>query len=194
LKNKVKWVKVETRVTKPIIWCIILHKMSDKAKQEKLFINNYQTYKDKIYTYFLYRVNFNRDVAEDLTSEVFIKTFQCLESYDESRPFQSWIYAISRNHLINYYRSCKREVGLEGAANMAVEFEQQIKASMELENVIRIIYELDSYCREVLLLKYVDGLDNKEIAQVLDKDEGAVRTQISRSVAELRSKLTESYE
>jgi RNA polymerase sigma-70 factor, ECF subfamily len=168
--------------------------MSDRAKQEKLFIKNYQTYKDKIYTYFLYRVNFNRDIAEDLTSEVFIKTFQCLDDYDEARPFQSWIYAISRNHLINYYRSGNREVSLEGAGNMAVEFEQQIKASLELENVIKMIYQLDSYCREVLLLKYVDGLDNNEIAQVLEKDEGAVRTQISRSIAELRKKLAENYE
>jgi DNA-directed RNA polymerase specialized sigma24 family protein len=45
-----------------------------------------------------------------------------------------------------------------------------------------------------LLLKYVDGLDNSEIAEALYKDEGAVRTQISRSLVELRKKLTLEYE
>ncbi|MCX6796785.1 MAG: RNA polymerase sigma factor [Candidatus Falkowbacteria bacterium] len=163
--------------------------MDTRKEKEKVFIKNYGVYKDKIYTYFLYRVNFDQETAEDLTAEVFLKAFTHLDSFDDSRSFQAWIYAISRNHLFNHYRSSSRTVRLDETNDIAVEFSQQFEACLDLETAIKAIYELDEYCREVLLLRFVDGLDNQEIAAALNKDEGAVRTQISRALAELRSKI-----
>lgn len=163
-----------------------------QRKKEKLFIENYKAYKDKIYTYFLYRVNFNREMAEDLTSEVFVKAFKNIDSFEQGRSFQSWIYAISRNHLFNYYRDCEKTISLDAAEEAAVEFRKAFAAKIDLELIIKKIYQMDDYCREVLLLRFVDGLDNKEIAECLEKEEGAIRTQISRALCELRSRIKEN--
>ena len=161
----------------------------ERKLKDKLFITNYNQYKDKIYTYFLYRVNFNQSLAEDLTSEVFLKAYKHLDDFDNERPFQAWIYAISHNHLLNYYRTVGRELSIEDVGDIATEFKNKLEASLELEKIVEEIYKMDGYCREVLLLRFVDALDNKEIAKLLNKDEGAVRTQISRALSELRNKI-----
>jgi RNA polymerase sigma-70 factor, ECF subfamily len=166
-----------------------LYNIKKMANRNKIFLQNYQQYKDKIYTYVWYRVNFDRDIAEDLTSEIFIKAFAGFGGFDLERPFQSWIYAIAKNHLMNYYRTANRETGLNEAADMQQDELGKIHVSMELKNVIGKIRELESYHREVLLLRYVDGFDNKEIAEILDKDEGTVRTQISRALSVLRKNI-----
>lgn len=158
------------------------------AEEDKEFLGYYQKFKDKIFTYFWYRVNFNRTIAEDLTSEVFIRALTNFDSFDQTRSFQSWIYKIAHNHLVNYYRIHNREVELECAKNLSQGL-SQIIANLELERVLKEIERLESYYREVLLLRFVDGLNNQEIAEALGKDEGAVRTQISRALQVIQEKL-----
>ncbi|TAL19526.1 sigma-70 family RNA polymerase sigma factor, partial [Patescibacteria group bacterium] len=64
----------------------------------------YETHFNKIYRFVLFRVG-NRELAEDLVSEIFVKALKAFPSYDESRSRSSWIFTIARNHLINHYRS-----------------------------------------------------------------------------------------
>lgn len=163
--------------------------MDSKDSKNKHFLRYYKEFKDKIFTYFLYRVNFNKDIAEDLTSEVFIKAFNSFNSFDKTRSFQAWIYTIARNHLINHYRTANREIDLIRAEKVSHEFREKLEAELELKEVLKKIERLAPYHRDVLLLRFVDGLDNKEIAIVLEKEEGAIRTQISRALAELRKIL-----
>lgn len=160
---------------------------------KRYFLVFYHKYKDKIFTYFLYRVNFNSAIAEDLTSDVFLKALKSFESFDQSRSFSAWMYAIARNHLVNHYRTANREVELTQAKNPRTDCLELVELSLELEKIIKEIEKLDFYHREVLLLRFVDGLSNEEIADVLDKEEGAVRTQISRALGELRDKLPTTY-
>lgn len=158
--------------------------MQDKRKS---FLFYFEKYKDKIYNYFFYRVNYNRDLAEDLTSEVFLKAFKSFGKFDESRPFQSWIFAISRNHLINHYRVSGREFALEEDIKAPADnLLQKIGQKEEAEKILAVISGLDEYHRDVLLLRFVDELSNKEIAEVLEKEEGAIRVQISRALNKLR--------
>lgn len=156
----------------------------EPAKQD--FLSYYNLYKDKIYNYFWYRLEFKRDLAEDLTSEVFIKALTSFDRFDPAGSFQAWIYTIARNHFLNYCRTSSREVPLEKAVSIKADCLEKIEFGMEMEKVIIAINELDEYSREVLLLKFVDNFDNKEIARVLGKEEGAVRTQISRALVNLR--------
>lgn len=157
--------------------------MSEHAE----FLKYYEKYRDKIFTYFMYRVNFNHAQAEDLTSEVFIKAFENFESYDQTRSFGSWVYAIAKNHLSNFYRSKKQDVDLESIIGLSVEIDKKIEDRNELENVFKKINELDPYSRDVLLMRFVDGLDNNEIAEIMEKDEGSIRTQISRALKKIRN-------
>ena len=153
------------------------------------FIDYYQQYKDKIFAYFLYRVNFNRTVAEDLTSEVFLKALDHFVSFDKAKSFQAWIFAIAHNHLVNHYRVAHREVELlENKASDLNEF-KIIELNQEITKILELIQEMDDSDRDILLLRFVDQLSNTEIAELLGKDEGAIRTKMSRSLAKLRSML-----
>lgn len=160
-----------------------------KNKKEK-FLYYYGQYKDKIFNYFWYRVGFNRPIAEDLTSEVFLKALKSFTDYDERRPFQAWIYAVAKNHLLNFYRTANRETELSLAENFDSSELSKIENKLELEKIFTVINRLDGYYREVLVLRFADGFDNREIAEILGKDEGAVRTQISRALEELRKHIT----
>jgi RNA polymerase sigma-70 factor (ECF subfamily) len=158
-------------------------------KNSQNFIGHYNQFKDKIYNYILYRTGFDRDLAEDLTSEVFIKAFKSFESFDKELNFQAWIFTIARNHLINHYRASKKTVPLEDMENVLQTKSDELGQKLEVERILDIINRMDDSDKDPLLLRYSDGLSNTEIASVLEKDEGAVRTQISRSLVKLRKIL-----
>ena len=155
----------------------------------RVFIKKYKKYKDKIYNYFWYRVNFNEEIAEDLCSEAFLRAFDKFDAFDVERKFQPWIYAIAKNCLLNYYRTLGREINLNFAKNIKFEEKARIEAKIEIEKIISLINTFDEYSKEMLLLKFVDQLTNAEIAQITERNEGAVRTQISRALVVLRKKL-----
>lgn len=157
--------------------------------KNSLYISYYNEYKNKIYTYLWYRVGFNDHVAEDLTSEVFIKALKKFADFDQDKSFQAWIYAIARNHLINHYSKSGREVDLEQSNATAVDEIYKFEVKNQVSEILKKINALKGYHRDVLLMRFVDELDNSEIAVLLNKDEGAVRTQISRALNELRKKI-----
>ncbi len=163
------------------------------ATKQESFVSYYNQFKDKIYAYFLYRVGFDIKLAEDLTSEAFLKALKKFDDFDSEKPFQPWIFAISHNHLVNHYKSAKREIPLDEIAGFVKCAGVKFEAKFELERVMGIINQMEEGDREILLLRFAQGLNNMEIAEILDKEEGAVRTQISRSLVKLREVLNQSH-
>lgn len=75
--------------------------------KNEYFERIYYDYRDKIYEFIFYRVK-NKEVAEDLTSDVFVSVYKNLHRYDENKSFiTTWLYAIAYNRLKNYYKSRK---------------------------------------------------------------------------------------
>ncbi len=161
------------------------------ATKQDNFLAYYNQFKDKIFNYFLYRVGFDKALAEDLTSEVFIKALKAFASFDENQKFQSWIYAIAHNHLINHYvRAGRTTVPLEELEDFIPDTNNnQFEEKYEAEQVLQVIDEMAASDRDILRFRFVDELDYREIADILCKEEGAVRTQVSRSLEKLRQKL-----
>jgi RNA polymerase sigma-70 factor (ECF subfamily) len=161
------------------------------AQQKDGFVFYYNQFKNKIYNYFWYRVGFNQKLAEDLTAEAFLKALKKFEDFDGSRPFGPWIYAIAHNHLVNHYKMAGRETSLTEQANWLEAASDNLDERLELERIIKIINTMDAADKEVLLWRFAEGLSNSEIAEMLDKAEGTVRTQISRALARLRELIKE---
>jgi len=159
------------------------------SKDNKKFLVNYNKYVDKIYAYIWYRVAFDKTIAEDLCSDIFLKAFKAYDGFDEARSFQAWIYRIAKNHLLNYYRANGREVDLECAIDLSIETLQSINTNIETERIMRHIEKLDSYSKEVVIMRYVDELEYGEIAEILDKEVNAVRVQLSRALGRLKEEL-----
>jgi RNA polymerase sigma-70 factor (ECF subfamily) len=166
------------------------------AIKQDNFLTYYNQFKDKIFNYFLYRIGFDKPLAEDLTSEVFIKALKAFASFDENQKFQSWIYAIAHNHLINHYaRAGRAPVPLEDLEDFIPDTnDDQFEEKYEAEQVLQVIDEMADSDRDILRFRFVDELDYREIADILCKEEGAIRTQVSRSLEKLRQKLKKNLE
>lgn len=148
--------------------------------------NIYVKYRKKIYSYFWYRIGFNDSGAEDLTAEVFMRMVKYFNTYDAERPAGAWVYGIARNVLCNHYRTLGREIDLEAIPEPSSDQIMAVNNELDTEKLLEQIDKLSLYHKDVLLLRFVDQLSNKEIAEVLGKKEIAVRVQISRAINELR--------
>ena len=150
----------------------------------------YSFYLDQIYRYVFYHVR-DRMTAEDITEEVFIKAWKAISSCKgKEKTFLAWLYRIARNHLINTVRSTKKVTSIE-KDNLIDVIESKTRVEEEIENreLLEMITRLPENQKQVILLKFIEGLDNREIAKIMGKNEGAIRISQMRALATLREKL-----
>lgn len=159
----------------------------------KDFLSHYNAFFEKVYRYIFFRVGKNRELAEDLTSEIFLKAFENFESFDGVRPFAVWIYRIAHNHLVDYYKKVKAEiVPIEDAENdlkVNVDYQYDFDKEIDLEKVKGLLEKLPQVQMDVVIMKYVNDLTNPEIAQILKTNEAHVRVLQHRALSALRSNL-----
>lgn len=169
--------------------------MPQKADIEQ-FTAYYEKHKTSIFNYILYRIGFNRDMAEDLTSDIFLKAFEHFDSYDKKRPFKTWIFTIAHNHLVNYYAGKKETLPLEEALEIVKETGSQNSAehNMTMERILAMVSHLPESQKDLVIMKYVDDLTNEEIAEVTGKEEGTIRTALSRAIGTLRDQYNIQFQ
>jgi RNA polymerase sigma factor (sigma-70 family) len=153
-------------------------------------------YKRKVFG-IAYKFTGRFEEAEDLTQEVFFKVYKALHSYKKEQDFSWWLVSISRNACIDYYRSVKRERKiLSGDVNDLKNFKFQgmtpqgnMEAAERARSVRQSLGELPEDLRHVLILRDLQGLSYKEIADQLNLAEGTVKSRIHRGRAELADKI-----
>lgn len=160
------------------------------------FEKHYEAHKKRVFTYLLYRLSFDRELAEDLTSEVFLKAFEHFDSYDPSRPFQPWIFKIAHNHLVNYFASRRETLSLEKVSELSIPstVAEKTEEKMLIEKIETFVKDLPPHQQELILLRYQNGLSHREIAEIVGKEEVAVRVAISRALDTIRNKYHQSYQ
>lgn len=152
------------------------------TKGRLVFLGHYLKFKDKIYSYFWYRTGMRRELAEDLTSDVFLKAWQKFETFDQSRSFQAWVYRIAHNHLVDHYRLRRLEIDIDELHDLGAED----RRSWE---VWQLLEKLPDDDKEVISLKYLQGFSYKEIAEMLSKTEEAVRVMAHRALKKLQATI-----
>lgn len=146
-----------------------------------------------IYRYIYYRVD--KGIAEDLTEETFLKAWQNLKKYKKGKtPFSSWIFRIAHNLVCDYYR--KNQTVSEIDENIADPQERkspkmQVNIKLNQLKLRKAIKKLPDNYQQVIILKYINELDNPDIAKTINKSEGAVRTLQFRALKQLRTILSE---
>jgi len=161
---------------------------------EQQFLELYDTYVGKIYRYIYFRVN-AEDLAQDLTSEVFLKSWQYLSSKSVSNP-RAFFYQVARNLIADFYRQKdKAPISLEEITDKPVADKSDspldlVSATLEMNSVKQALQQLSPDYQEIIIWRYLDELETKEIAEILNKSEGAVRTLLSRALGELRGRLS----
>lgn len=156
----------------------------------KAFGELYSIYLDRIYRYIFYQVR-DRMTAEDITEEVFIKAWRAIRSCKgKEKTFSTWLYRIAHNHLINTRRHMGRLMSVEKNNFVDVmDPKQKVEAKLEYRELLETITCLPQNQKQVIILKFIEGLDNREIGRIMSKNEGAIRVSQMRALSTLREKL-----
>ncbi len=154
----------------------------------------------------IYRMVRDRELAEDLTQEAFVRTLNNLRRYDPSYRFSSWLFKIAYNLTVDHLRRKELDtVSIHGAPD-AVSPDRQAATSITLaapderpdellearelgDEIETAIADLRPEYRTAILLRHVEGRSYEEIARIMDVPLGTVKTFIHRARAELKEAL-----
>ncbi len=162
-----------------------------------------EKYEKKLLRYILRITSVDREDAENILQEVFIKAYTNIHGYNTKYPFSSWIYRIAHNHAIDYFRKNKDKqlISLEWDDEQywwlleILDSGENIEDSMhqkELRKKTKNILEtLDIKYREILILKFLEEKSYDEISDILQIPSWTVATLISRWKKQFRAKAQE---
>jgi len=154
----------------------------------------YERYVEKIYKYIYYRTGNHHD-AEDLASAVFHRAMAHIENYTERGvPFQAWLYRIAHNLVANWHRDRGRRkiIPLEEFVNSGLHFDAPDAATEDKEErqqLLEAIARLPDERQQLLYLKFVSGLSNADVGEILDRTEGAIKSLYHRTLIALRDDI-----
>jgi RNA polymerase sigma-70 factor (ECF subfamily) len=143
----------------------------------------YRKYAECLFNYFWYRVGHEKDVAEDLLQETFMRAYIDLPRfYLRSYSYYSYLLTIAHNILVNHYRK-PRPMPLESVGDVPDEItaDQETDRKRNAELLWRAIQHLPELEKDILLLRYQKELPIKDIARIVGKSENAVKLILSRS-------------
>jgi RNA polymerase sigma-70 factor, ECF subfamily len=151
----------------------------------------YSLYVDRIFRYVFYQVG-DKMTAEDITEEVFLKSWKSISSCrGKEHTFSAWLYRIAHNHLVDNYRKNRRNISLETLELPAdTDPAREAEDKLELQKVLEAVKNLPEPQKQVILLKFMDEIDNDEIGRILGKRQGAVRALQMRALINLREKFS----
>jgi len=167
-----------------------------KIGNAEAFGRLYLMHLDAIYRYVYFRVADARD-AEDLTEQVFLKAWQALPGYKQrGKPFTSWLYRIAHNTVVDHHR--RRQSAPSLPLSESVEWHtskdpsalQQIIRAEEMQTLAWAISQLSEEQQQVIILRFIEDLSHAEVADIMDKSEGACRVIQHRALTALNQLLT----
>ena len=152
----------------------------------------YDRYVDVVYRYVQYRVA-NAALAEDLTSETFLRALRRITSYTwQGRDFGAWLVTIARNLIADHFKSgrYRMEVAtsdlVEAGADRSEEGpEGEVLASLTNATLLEAVKQLNSEQQECIALRFLQGMSVAETAQIMGKNEGAIKALQYRAVKSL---------
>ena len=153
----------------------------------------YRAHFQKVYSYVYYRV-LNPSVAEDITSDVFVKVVKHHDGFDPSRAsFSTWIMRIAHNALVDHYRTRKTCASIEELGSSEPLCVDDYPALDERQaQVARLLSHLSSEDREIVFLKFHEEMKNVEIAKLLGMNPATVATRVRRALQTMRSHMQEA--
>jgi RNA polymerase sigma-70 factor (ECF subfamily) len=153
----------------------------------------YDKYVKQIYRFILLKVS-NTQVAEDLTQDVFLKTWQHLVDQKSLSHFRAFIYRIARNIVIDYYRQNNRQaLPIDEMPEDILPTDKvvDLDSSLDVENIKKYLAKIKPQYQEILILRYIEDLTFEEISEILQKDKNNVRVLLHRALNKLKELISE---
>jgi len=169
--------------------------------RKKEFGKFYNDNIDKLYRFVFFRVGKDKELAEDLVSEIFMKALNSFDNYDKNISVSAWLFTIAKNHLANYWRDKKEEMSLpevveeDGEDGLGLD-DVWFKVAVEKHNkdsekasVYDILTKLDTVDKEIVTFHYLYGYSYLEIAEMIGKSETAIKVTAHRAIKKLKKLL-----
>lgn len=169
-------------------------------KDENFYAILIERYEEKLTRYILRISGGSKEDVEDTLQDVFISAYKNLNDFDRDLKFSSWIYRIAHNKVISHFRKVTarpKTVTYEGDGQLLniLASDQDIAKDLErkytAEEVKSVLEDLDERYKEVLVLKFLEEKDYKEISDILEKPMGTVATLINRAKKQFKEKSIE---
>lgn len=164
-----------------------------QAGDAEAFGEVYNELLDPVYRYIYFKVG--PQIAEDLTEEVFFKAWKSLQSYKKKKdlPFSSWVFRIAHNIVVDYYRNHQQ---IEELPIDVSETRKSMQPNILIDDYFRSkklyqgLKKLSNTVSQAIILRFINDLNYKEIAKVMNKTEGAIRVLIHRGLNQLKEILS----
>ena len=163
----------------------------DRDALEELYLLHF----DRIYSYLHMSVG-NRHDAEDLTTQTFLKMLESIGKFRwRSAPFSAWLFRIAHNLAMDHFRATKRwqpeEEVPEPDPGEGSAAEEEALQSIGRRSMLELIENLSHEQQQVLTLKFVFNFSNGDVAKILDKTEGAIKSLQHRALASLQKQIAQ---
>jgi RNA polymerase sigma-70 factor (ECF subfamily) len=151
----------------------------------------------------------NRENAQDLTQECFLRAYKMLRTYRTDAAFSTWIYRICQNLIYDFYRANKNRKNAEVPLYIQTDNGEEVRereipdnANEPSEIIIReekiktireLIKSLPDDLRDIIIMRDINNLSYNEIAESLDIEIGTVKSRISRAREKLKKYILEKY-
>lgn len=174
----------------------LLHR-AQTAQDPHAFDGIYLLYADRVYRYLLARLG-DVDSAEEITAQVFLHLIERIDKYrispvDNVAIFSAWLYRMSYNKMVDVMRKNRRSqhAPIEVAHQIpdAQVVSEDVFVRSDREELLKTIGLLNDSQRDVVLLRFIEGYNIAETAQIMQKSEGAVKALQHRAIDNLRKYL-----
>src|SRR5437868_3064768 len=161
----------------------------DRAALEELYLIHF----DRIHSYLHVSVG-NKHDAEDLTTQTFLKMLESINRFRwQSAPFSAWLFRIAHNLAMDHFRARRRwqpeEEVPEAPGSEEPSAELEAMQSIGRQSMLELIEKLSPEQQQVLTLKFVFNFPNADVATILDKTEGAIKSLQHRALASLQKQI-----
>lgn len=163
------------------------------ARDPKAFGDLYDRFVDRVYRYLYFRTGSHAE-AEDLTEHVFLKAWEAIGRYRwQGRPFLAWLYRLAHNVHIDHVRTQKPTTSLNNDEHpidlASPSSTAELARTLDAELLAGALTQLTPDQQQVIVLKFIEGMDNDQIASSMNKREGAIRALQMRALMSLRRVL-----
>jgi RNA polymerase sigma-70 factor (ECF subfamily) len=163
--------------------------MINELKTQKDLIEAFKEYNRSVYNYIYFKAYNNKEIAEDLTQDVFIKAWENREKFNKKKAnLKTWLIAIARNHTIDFFRNSKNKL----SNNIIIDNDEIIDNSTALENSVNTDFIkkklnlLTEVERDMLIMRYINQIEIEEIGFMYDKTYEATKVAIHRALKKLK--------
>ena len=172
---------------------------SSPTTRQNEFEEIFKLYHNEILGFTITKVN-DRNMALDIVQDVFLRFWEQVKKGEEIQNHRGFLYRVTRNRIIDHYRSKKMLVDLEEIEDSEVSTDDDadsilstIDSSLSGVKVTELLDTLPYNLKEILVLRFVDELSVSDIAKLLETTPNTVSIRVYRALKELKKRITEKY-